>query len=690
MTQEMRTPRTSYVYIQEYNDGLQHILDFERLAQSSGERLVLALDVETSGLSPHVERLLFVQLYHKACAPLILDVRRLGVENTATLLKGLLESERWLKVGHNLKFDGQFIKAHLGLSINRLFDTYLAEELLVAGLGQRTSLAELSLKYFDKYMHKDVRNRFIGMGDEPVDDELLRYMASDVDLLPRLMNIQKRLLKSRGLVDVAKLEFALLPVLIDAELHGVKIDRARWEKHIVNLDRKAKALEAELCEELQPYIDAYREGKQRDAARAYAIEYADYANRASQREAAATHYKERMLNSGMGKGEAQKALNAWKKDNPPIKKPVAPKLGCGPINLNSPQQLQGALSMMGVKLPLKENGQMETDRLSLQWVQSEYPILGKILEYRGLSKLVTAFGEAVMKFLDEDGRLHPEYRQLVSTGRMSCSKPNIQQVPANELGAEFRQCFVAPPGYKIISADYSQIELRILYELAGQEEAIEAINGGMDLHSLTAARMFNLDYEYVKDNYSKIQHLKDKRRAAKAINFGIAYGLSPQGLSRNEKIPLKDAKKYVSSYFQSNPRVAEWLDRTGQNGMANRYAETMLGRKRFLPSLDKLDPQEARMKRGGQVRAVTNHPIQGTSADITKMAAVKISRALRKSGYDAALIMFVHDEIVVEARAEQADAVAELVTKQMKDAAEFFLQRVAVEVGCSIADHWEH
>jgi DNA polymerase-1 len=353
---------------------------------------------------------------------------------------------------------------------------------------------------------------------------------------------------------------------------------------------------------------------------------------------------------------------------------------------------------MGVPLKKKRDSDgYDTDRDALAALAEEYEICKRITEWREYSKMRTAFGDAVTGYMDKNNRLHPEYNQLVSTGRMSARNPNVQQVPANKLGNELRKCFIAPPGRKLVAADYSQIELRILAELTGEPNLLKAFEEGVDLHSLTASVMFGVDLDEMllvldsepedEAGRARKQELKELRRKAKAVNFGIPYGQGPGGLSMKERIPLKEAEAYIRAYFEANPRVQEWLDKNGGESFERLYAETMLGRKRFFPRIQASGREYERLKRGYK-RQMNNHPIQGTSADITKLAVYKIHKAFKDT--TTVPILFVHDEIVLETDEDKAEEVLEILVREMAEAARYFLKVVPVKVEGKISSYWEH
>jgi len=336
------------------------------------------------------------------------------------------------------------------------------------------------------------------------------------------------------------------------------------------------------------------------------------------------------------------------------------------INLNSNAQLIDTFARMGLQLP-------DTMESTLQ--KYDNPAVKKLLEYRGFEKLLSAFGE---KFLDlihpVTGRIHPDFNQIgADTGRFSCTNPNIQQIPAT---SDFRSCFVAPPGYKLITCDYSQAELRILAQLSQDPAFVEAFRSGGDLHKLTASQMFGVPPDLID---------KQQRGAAKVINFGLAYGRGPAALGLQLGVSTDAAKKLIDQYFKAYSGIQKWLEKAGKEAVRNRYSITIYGRKRYYPVLDPTDP-DYNKTRSGVERQGKNSPIQGSNADMTKLALVGLHEALQ--GYEARVVNTVHDEIVVEAKEEQAEAVCKIVEHEMIQAGKKIMDLVPVVADAKIADYW--
>jgi len=339
------------------------------------------------------------------------------------------------------------------------------------------------------------------------------------------------------------------------------------------------------------------------------------------------------------------------------------------VNLDSPMQLLQIFKKLGEDMP-------NTSELNLR--RSTHPLAKKLLEYRAYEKMITSFGETILEKINEiTGRLHPDFLQLgADTGRFACNNPNLQQIPAD---SGFRSCFIATPGFKLITADYSQIELRIMAEVSDDPAFLKAFHEDIDLHSLTASQMFRVPIGKVN---------KDKRFQAKSINFGLMYGRGPVSLGNQIGLSVDEARKLLDVYFSSYKKVKRWLDDIGRQAVRNKYVRTLGGRRREFVLPERSHPEYDRLISAIE-RQGKNMPIQGTSADITKYAIAYIFQELTKQKLDAHLIHTVHDEIVVEAREDTVEKVAGIIEQNMIRAGEKLLKKVPVKVDIYISNCWE-
>lgn len=349
-----------------------------------------------------------------------------------------------------------------------------------------------------------------------------------------------------------------------------------------------------------------------------------------------------------------------------------------PFNLSSTKQLQTILfEKQGIK-PLKKTpgGAPSTSEEVLEELALDYPLPKVILQYRGLAKLKSTYTDKLPLMINpKTGRVHTSYHQAVAaTGRLSSTDPNLQNIPVrNEEGRRIRQAFIAPQDYVIVSADYSQIELRIMAHLSRDKGLLSAFAEGKDIHRATAAEVFGLPLESVSG---------EQRRSAKAINFGLIYGMSAFGLSRQLNIPRKESQKYMDLYFERYPGVREYMERTRQQAKEQGYVETLDGRRLYLPDIKSSNAA----RRAGAERAAINAPMQGTAADIIKRAMIAVDAWLEKEQPRVKLIMQVHDELVFEVHKDDVEAVSEKIHELMENSMKLDVP-LLVEVGSG--ENWD-
>ncbi|MBO6133773.1 MAG: DNA polymerase I [Lachnospiraceae bacterium] len=328
------------------------------------------------------------------------------------------------------------------------------------------------------------------------------------------------------------------------------------------------------------------------------------------------------------------------------------------FNVNSPQQLGNILfEKLGLPNGKKNKNGYSTSAEILEKLAPEHKIVRNVLEYRTLSKLKSTYADALPNFISTDGRIHSSFNQTVTaTGRISSSDPNLQNIPVRtEMGRRFRKIFIPEDGFTFMDADYSQIELRILSSLSGDERLIEAFLEGKDIHSVTASQVFHVPLEEVDS---------DLRRKAKAVNFGIVYGESAYGLSQNLSIPTSEAKSYINSYFETYPKVRIFLDGLINKAKETGYAETLYGRRRYIGELKQ---SNFAVRQFGE-RVAMNAPIQGTAADIIKIAMIQVYETLQRENLKSRLVLQVHDELLIETAAGEEDIVKKILKEKMMEA----------------------
>ena len=330
------------------------------------------------------------------------------------------------------------------------------------------------------------------------------------------------------------------------------------------------------------------------------------------------------------------------------------------FNILSPKQLGHILfEKLGLPPVKKTKTGYSTNAEVLEKLQYQHPIVSLVLEYRQLTKLNSTYVEGLSKVIAGDGRIHTSFQNTVTaTGRLSSTEPNLQNIPVRTaLGAEMRTMFVARPGWVLVDADYSQIELRLLAHMSGDEAMIQAFRDGVDIHTVTASQVFGVSPDRVT---------ADMRRAAKAVNFGIVYGISPFSLSQDIHVSVAQAKSYMEKYFAHYAGVRAYMDGVVEQGKSQGYVSTLYGRRRWLPELKSSNFNT----RSFGERVALNMPIQGTAADIIKLAMIRVENRLAQEGLQAQLVLQVHDELIVECPQAEADTVARLLTQEMEGVAQ--------------------
>ena len=330
------------------------------------------------------------------------------------------------------------------------------------------------------------------------------------------------------------------------------------------------------------------------------------------------------------------------------------------FNINSPKQL-GVILFEKLQLPggkLTKTG-YSTSADILEKLQNDHPVVAMILEYRQLTKLKSTYADGLAAYIREDGRIHGKFHQTIAaTGRISSTDPNLQNIPIRmELGRQIRKVFIPKEDYIFLDADYSQIELRVLAHMSEDERLINAYREAKDIHRMTASEVFHIPFEEVTSA---------QRSSAKAVNFGIVYGISSFGLGQDLNISRKEAERYIAKYFDTYPKVKAYLDRLVADAKELGYSSTLFGRRRPIPELTSSNF----MQRSFGERVAMNSPIQGTAADIIKIAMVRVNQRLKEEHFKSSLILQIHDELLVEAHIEEAVQVAQIMVEEMQGAAE--------------------
>lgn len=723
----------NFYYITTQQQVLEAVEELNQKIQDKSS--LIAVDIETTGFDPFTKDIILLQIGTSDNIQYIFDYRKID----PTPIVSVLKRDCW-KLGHNIKFDAKFIKQKLGLTLSRLFDTYIAEFIIRGGeysSGYGYSLDEVLLRRLGKGMRldtstnpnlllatqdeeskrekvkKQLQSSFVEMDpSEDLSMAQLAYAAQDVssEMIFALAQWQIQELKrpapstlydpsivqtsdpeviklyeevfprEKSLWETAKLEFQFIEVLVEMELHGMGFCKATHETVLNHIQE-------------------------------------DYAG-----------YRKDFLNL-LAKKTPQKTL-----------------FGTAGINPDSNAQVLEELNRLKLNLPDTNSKNLEVKLRSLDPSTLEARIVQSLLNYRASSKLVQAFGEKLANHIHPvTGRIHCEVRQILDTGRMSTSNPNLQQVPSKiewkltgdkvkdaAISARdgLRECFKPKPGNRFIIFDYSAQELRVTAAIALEERMLNAFIEGMDLHCFSATLMYDEDYtDFVKKIESGDKAAKEKRTAAKVVSFGSLYGSGPSSLAKNLNVDLDKAKDILDRFWGAYPSLKSAMTRYGDLAIKYGYSNTVLGRRRYYTDiLNKIrlvevetSPnglqrklQDAGMvwffEKNGPVsydnmgmakkalisrykgeihRQAGNHHIQGTSADMTKLAAIMIRSELMKKNLSAKVVALIHDEIIVESAIEDVDESYKIVEDNMRKALNLFCPNVPAEVDGHVAASWK-
>lgn len=596
---------------------------------------VLYIDTETSGLNPFEDKLRLITVY---------DGEEYLVFNTDNLDKNiiryivmLLSGGNCTLVGHNLKFDVKFLYTNSGIILDKLFDTMNAEVIINTNPSDSRfpSLESLVIKYCGVQLNKAIRETFY-TDDSEISQEQLFYAVEDVKYLPSIYQKQLEEASRQKHVKVLDLENRLLPVVVSMEINGIKLDRDEW----VKLSQVAAMQSEEIASRLKNIlIDKVKDKSILEAFETFGI-------------SVKTKKCQKELEGKQVEGNESILFEE--------------------LNLSSTLQVKKILSFLGIQVESTEEKELE------EYKNNEF--ISLLLEYRGLKKLVTTYGEKFLENINKKtGRVHSEFNQLAArSGRFSSSNPNLQNIPRR---AEYRRPFVAEDGYVIIDIDYSQQEYRLAGAISKEPAIINAYKIGKDMHTATAALVFQVPMEQVT---------KEQRNKAKGYNFGILYGANKHGLSYALGCSVDDAEKIITAFYSGYPVLSKFKVAFETQILDRGYSTTVLGRKRFFERKFAFSSEKEKYK---YTRSLTkqgfNHLIQGTGADILKQALCNIYYN-NPFGSKLKIIGTVHDEILIEAKEEYADEIKKFVEEQMLLAEQPYLGEIPAVVESSVEKYWTH
>lgn len=644
----------------------------ESLVKLLSEEEILVLDCETTGLNPLVDKVVMFQ-FGTGTDQYVIDTRGFSFSK---YFKPLLENSNILKIGHNIKFDYNMLKQY-DIVLENVYDTMVCDRVIYNGKYsmaemiklKRYSLAGVYRHYFKKHISKTVRNEFLTWGNKPFTSEQIVYGAKDVVYPLEIHNVQKHWINSYNLTKKISLENKALLAIGDIEYNGFYLDSTKWLK-IYNTYFPRKKETALLLDKILIEKTPSAEVK------CYQLSLFE------------TVTRERLTD----------------------------------INWDSDKQVYNVLTTSFGIFPQDKDGKNSSGAKALELLPDKPTIVKALLKYRKESKIISSFGKDYLtKFLHEDSRLRTSYNQMVDTGRMSSRNPNMQQIPKGKdkdsegnYSDDFRGAFVALPGKKIVTSDYSAQEQRVMCDKAKDENFIDFFNkGGGDIHCFVSEIMFSASaghhVEVLNDKTHPNYHLRQK---GKILGFMISFGGSAFTLSKTLKISVEEAEELVNSYFKGFPKLKKMFDTSVKEALANGYIRmnNVTNGIRWLPEFDEYKslsniPREELSKeqksklaklKGRMRRKAMNTPIQGTSADMTKTALILFRQYLIELGIrptynaKAKIVSVIHDEICSEVDNDIAEKIAKLQQKAMETAGKVFVKSVKMTAEPVIDLHWDH
>lgn len=586
-------------------------------------KTVLGVDTETEGFDFTCKKLIMFQIGDKE-RQYVIDTRVVDISP----LRHVLESDKIIKVLHNAKFDYKFIKKWAGISLEEVYDTFLVERVLHCGKQDHGySLARCTERYLNQVLDKETRNKFIGLKGQPYTVDQITYGANDVVYLLDIREKQLALLRNFELEQVARLENKVVKVFSEIEYEGLNIDEDKWTAMAEENVKLAYEQELKLDDIVlaHPLLQHYRVPVQVDMF-------------AAMDQVRKTHIK-------------------W----------------------SSPLQI---LELFQNLVPDLE----DVNGKKLNKHRYKHPLIDEYIRYKERTKLANAYGTKFFNYVNCDGKVHTNFSQILDTGRVSSSKPNMQQIPSDNT---FRNCFTAPEGWVFVSSDYSSQELNVIAYGSQDPVWLEALEKGLDLHGVCADLVFE-DKWRSADADAK----KKLRTQIKAINFGLAYGMGPFKLADTLQISKAEAEDLIEKYFTEFPNIRDFLTKLGTFGTRNGYITTFapFRRRRWFDTwFPKIWDDRSKLQEFGSIeRASKNTPIQGSSADMTKLALIYIHREIQESWSNKVkIVMTVHDQIDTICKQEVADAWAVKMTELMEKAAKIIIPNGLLKADTNISETWE-
>jgi len=598
---------------------------------------ILGVDTETEGFDFTTKKMIMFQI-GDADQQFVIDTRRVSIEP----LRNILQNKNILKIFHNAKFDYKFIKKWSSIICEGVYDTYLVERVLNCGKqNYGYGLKDVCKRYLDVDLDKEVRNKFIGLASKPFTDNQIVYGAKDVEYLIKIRTHQLPLIVRNQLDRVVDLENEVVLAFADIEYNGLDLDTESWKKIEKVNTEKADGLQDSLDNmvTLDPRLDRF-----------------------------VSKYVQADLFTAVE--DLRKIDIKW----------------------TSPKQVLEVFQCLVPKLDNVNGKQMYKYRF-------QYPLIDKYVKYKEAMKLCTSYGDAFFKNLSNDNKIHTNFHQILDTGRVSSSKPNMQQIPADNI---YRNCFTAPDGWSFVSADYSSQELNVIAFGSKDPVWIKALQNNEDLHSTCAELVYGEEWLNAAEDDCAYMKLRMKcncpkhkklRTNVKTINFGLAYGMGPNKLADTLNISVDGAKVLIEKYFQAFPAIKGFLDKLGNFGKKFGYIKTFppYNRKRWFSTwYPKIwNNKSSVMELGSIERASKNTPIQGASADMTKKALVFIRDYVAKNDLPVKVVMTVHDQIDTICRDDQVSDWATIMKALMEKAALEIVSNGLLKAEVTVSNCWE-
>jgi len=620
-----------FVSGEQYTLPTYRSVSIEDVVRYCSSKTVLAVDTETQGLDFTTDKMIMFQIGDKE-HQFIIDTRYVDIFP----LRDVLESKRIIKIFHNAKFDYKFIKQWSGITMENVYDTMLAEMVLNCGRkGISYSLASLCEKYLNIFMTKSVRNEFIGMKTQPFTDSQLEYGAKDVEYLISLRELQADKIKEFNLEPILDLENNATLAFADIEFNGLSINREKWLELANTAEDKSK----ELKEQLNTFI---------------------------------------LDNESLYKPYINRDIQGSLFD-------AVPEVEVNIKWTSSPQVLE-VFNLYNMKLE-------SVDAKYLHKFKKKYPILSPYVTFKEQTKLYTSYGSKFFDNFKGDGKIHTNFKQILNTGRVASSSPNMQQIPADNA---YRNCFIPEPEHVFVSGDYSSQELCVIAFGSQDPIWLQALEKGEDLHSVCADLVYGDVWRDAAEDDCAYMEKKAKcncpghkklRNGVKSINFGLAYGMSKFKLADTLLISEDEAEALMNKYFKAFPSIKGFLDALGNYGTRNGYIKTFAPYRR-MRFFDEWDPMMDKKTAGDIERASKNTPIQGCSADMTKRAMVLVRDAIKDEGWNAKMVMTVHDQIDTICHKDEANKWCIRLTELMEQAALEIITNGLLKAEVEITDVW--